>query len=260
MNESRSYVFYEGVADDDDYFYFRLRRDDRTPGHFHNSMEIFFVKDGSSAVTVNGAERLLTKGEIAVSYSLDVHSYCARDSSETYAILLGQKYCARFLDAYKGRLDSFLPVCGGTEKIFGLLERFDRERADFNKLMLRGFADYLLGVLARYYPIRPAVRNKKNELLIDVLSYINENFTRDITLKILAKQFGYAPGYFSSLFNTYVGMHLKDYINRLRVGKVNLLTAQNADITLTAAIMQSGFLSAESYYRAKRRFGGTKNR
>jgi AraC-like DNA-binding protein/ligand-binding sensor protein len=63
-------------------------------------------------------------------------------------------------------------------------------------------------------------------------NYIQENFTRKITLKEIADIAGFSPPYFSSIFKEEMGENPSKYLNRLRVEKASRLLLET-DMSLS---------------------------
>ena len=89
--------------------------------------------------------------------------------------------------------------------------------------------------------------------MISVLDYINKNSDKDLTLKTLALKFGYAPSYFSVLFNKFVNMSFTDYLNYVRYTKAKEII-QLEGCAATDIAMKCGFGSMNTFYRAKKKF------
>ena len=51
-----------------------------------------------------------------------------------------------------------------------------------------------------------------------VLRYVEDNFSKELTLQILAEKVNYSDSYISILFRRYTGMSYKEYIDKVRVG------------------------------------------
>ena len=89
--------------------------------------------------------------------------------------------------------------------------------------------------------------------MISVLDYINKNSDKELTLKTLAIKFGYAPSYFSALFNKFVNMSFTDYLNYARYTKAKEIIRLEG-CTATDIAMKCGFGSMNTFYRAKKKF------
>uniref|UniRef100_A0A7C3RHW8 Response regulator n=1 Tax=Dictyoglomus thermophilum TaxID=14 RepID=A0A7C3RHW8_DICTH len=62
-----------------------------------------------------------------------------------------------------------------------------------------------------------------NNVLSQIIEYINANYYKDIKLKDLAKQFGYNSSYFGKIFRKYTGEKFNTYIDRIRINKAKEL-------------------------------------
>lgn len=65
--------------------------------------------------------------------------------------------------------------------------------------------------------------NQASLAAISVKEYINENYTRDISLTDIAASVYLTPSYVSELFKNQTGMTIRDYIAHLRVARAKEL-------------------------------------
>lgn len=71
------------------------------------------------------------------------------------------------------------------------------------------------------------VRNQKNRTsLSEVIEYVDQHFTEDISINQLAEQFHITPNYLSSQFRKETGMRFTDYFTGLRILKAKKLLAE----------------------------------
>lgn len=82
----------------------------------------------------------------------------------------------------------------------------------------------------------------------EILSYINNNYTENLTLEALAKQAGFSKFHFSRLFNQFLNMNLHNYINQKRISKAELLLL-NPNLSIIDVAFQSGFNSISTFNR-----------
>lgn len=87
--------------------------------------------------------------------------------------------------------------------------------------------------------------------------WINDNYTFDITLEMVAKQVNMSRSHFARQFRHYTGFSVIEYLLKVRCDAVaNLLASSNADITEVA--FSAGFSNLSHFYRHfKRRYGIT---
>lgn len=253
-------AYYENKADDNNYFFFTLEKNNNCPAHFHKNIEILFVKNGRHRAGINGVERVLCEGEIAFSDSYDIHYYNYENNSEVYILLMGQDYYSRFIKEYNKSFNNFLPVKPIiTKQIFDLLDDFYHQK-ELNNLMKYGYVDLLLGFMVKSFQLKDK-NEKDNNIIIEILTYINENYKSNITLKSLSEIFGYSKTYFSLLFNKYTNMHFCDYVNRLRIANIKdlLINKRINNNTIIEIALNNGFDSMNTYYRAMKKFNNSKD-
>ena len=243
--------FYEREADGRGYFSVMKTRNNRTPAHFHNATEIIAVTEGEERVVINGAERILSAGEIGVSNSFDVHYYDCPTSSAVTVVMLSEEYTAHFKETFGGSPQNFFLKSGKSEEMLSLIETLYRFQGE-NKLVVSGYVDVLLGTM---YEASPSVKDTGGGggRLAEILRYLDDNLRSDLSLASVAARFGYSTNYFSSLFNRFTGMHFKDYLNRLRIARAAAMIESGAKVG--EILSMCGFESANTYYRARKKWG-----
>lgn len=248
--ENNSY--YERAADGNSYFRVMRSHNNSIAAHFHNTTELIIVLDGTERVVINGVEHILHAGDIGVSNSFDIHYYEAVDTSEVYVVMLSDAYIRHFREAFGTRLGNFLPNNKNTQEIIRLVARLFAAQYDGNPLVLTGYIDVLLGTLHDAYPSEPS-RDGDGGKVVEVLRYIEDHYAARLTLKSVAHKFGYSETYFSALFNRFVGMHFKDYLNRLRVSRA-AVQLKSGDRKVSDVALSCGFESLNTYYRALKKW------
>ena len=210
--------FYENNTDDSYYFNFHLAKNNFMPAHYHKSTEIIFVRQGRVKVIVNGKERILSAKEIAVFNRFDVHCIRGEEKSELYILVFSEMFYPKLARGFV--LENFLSTGKNTEEVFSLLDYFYRLRESSTHMMQAGFIEMLLGILYASYSVHEEKWDDGADYYIKILRYIDKNCAEALTLENIAAHFGYTKHYFSMLFNKFTGMHLREYLNRLRVERV----------------------------------------
>lgn len=100
-------------------------------------------------------------------------------------------------------------------------------------------------------PIQPSV---VNDVIFDVLQYINDHFTEPLKLEDIARRFAISVSYLSHEFTSYAGRSVYEYIlyRRVQLAKENLLT----DMSLSEVADHSGFGDYSGFLRSFRRMTG----
>ena len=86
----------------------------------------------------------------------------------------------------------------------------------------------------------------------EAADYIRERYAEELSLPELASHFGFNPSYFSRLFARQTGMHVFEYLNRIRIRKSCLLLKRTSMSILEIAF-SVGYNSLSHFNRYFRR-------
>ena len=130
------------------------------------------------------------------------------------------------------------------EVIFGLEHSYLTQIQDVGDLM--ELSRLLIPVLERFISCTFELGNVKNrDLIYRSISFIRQNYHRDLTLQDVSEHVGLAPTYFSKLFGDEMDMSYTDYLNRVRIESAKLLMKE--DLTLAEISQRVGF-NDQSYF------------
>lgn len=85
-----------------------------------------------------------------------------------------------------------------------------------------------------------------------VLSYINEYYSEDLTLEMVAEHSGFSKFHFSRLFKKYTNTTFYDYLILKRIQAAEQLLA-DADLSITEVALRTGFSSISTFNRTFKR-------
>ena len=91
---------------------------------------------------------------------------------------------------------------------------------------------------------------------IEIVNYINEHYKENITLKKMAKDFGYTREYFSKIFYKTIGLHFNDYLSQVRIKNVVDLISnkQESKQKITDIILSCGYNNLVTFYRQYKKY------
>lgn len=92
----------------------------------------------------------------------------------------------------------------------------------------------------------------ENAQIARVLQYLNHNFTKELTIEGVAKEFFINKSYLSHLFREYVGMPLWTYVILRRLNRFNDLV-EGGD-TVENACRQVGFQNYSNFFRLYKKY------
>jgi two-component system response regulator YesN len=89
---------------------------------------------------------------------------------------------------------------------------------------------------------------KQNKRVQKILFYLNENYTRDVSLDELSEKFGFNTSYISSLFKSETGINITDYLSNLRIDKAKDLLI-STDMKINEIAHSLGYNNVNYFHR-----------
>lgn len=96
----------------------------------------------------------------------------------------------------------------------------------------------------------------KNELYDRIMDYISSNYMKDISLTVMAKDFGLSSSYFSRSFKEVTGKNYSEMISSYRVGKAKELINSEDEIKMFQVAELVGFASYKAFAEAFKKYSG----
>ena len=222
--------------------------------HFHHNREIFCVFKGCSRIFIHDEEFALTEGQAVFIDSLKVHSYECTDQAEVAFVLISDSYMQSFNNLYPEQtLPTLLADPVGNRQLFDLIEKLAPKLSNFTSLESIAYSNLILHFIVSFYGTRPISKQQtKNYILTDIIRYIYNHSSEELSLSLLAAHFGYAPLTISKMFSQYVKIDIRNFINIVRLQKFFELSElpQYKNMSIMEISSLCGFNSISSFYRA----------
>jgi AraC-like DNA-binding protein len=239
--------------------------------HWHTEFELAYVESGSLYVCINNDRRRLNEGDIAICTSGDIHYYEKAEVSSKILLLIFKPeffgFPANWPDTHPLAYSFFEKGCiasnelNDIKNILHTLLQERRLKKEFYDLFVKAKVLELCGCILRYFPTydstlsTPLKNFSKLKTMQEILVYIENNFTEDISLQTLADAFNIDAYNLSKAFNSVTGTNLKNYINTLRVYKAEDLILNSKKLLIDIA-MECGFNSIRTFNRAYKAIKG----
>lgn len=97
--------------------------------------------------------------------------------------------------------------------------------------------------------------DQTNRFVVMAFSYIEQNFTSQISLRHISETLSISPFYFSHLFKQYAGISFKTYLIKRRIEEAKKLLRET-NLKLIAVAHKSGFSDANSFTKIFKKFTG----
>lgn len=243
---------YEHFADDAFYLFLQKHNFFLDVPHYHDSIELLYVIKGNTTVHLNGATHDLSAGEMFICNSQMVHFYENYEKDKLAIIaVLSQKYVRTFKEVYKNALlPTVLRNKEANAQIYNVLDNWFNTK-NRSVLIDTAYANALLDKIVSLYDVTPVDQeDNSNALAIKFINYVNENYSKDISLESAAKHFGYSKEYFSKKFKQTVDKNFLSFLNAVRLQKaIEMLQNPENKMSFIEICLASGFNNATSLYR-----------
>lgn len=222
------------------------------PLHFHMEMELSYVLTESHTAIINGEVYTLTKDDMYFCNTMEPHQFSSDNKGQHILLTIKpNEFNMVFKYMSSVRIRNFLNDKEFNKSILPLLKDLLQEQANLNELEKAGYINLIIGKITGHYEVSH-ISNKNRNNFIDILSYIEENYSKPITRDSLCKHFGYTPNYFSFLFKKIFHCGLIEYVNNIRYQHCIIEFAQNPKKDKYQIILDNGFNNIQSYYRVKK--------
>lgn len=224
---------------------------------WHREPELVYVMSGKAECMVNGEEQTLDKGEFVLLNSEDVHlARPLEDSScSLLFVIFSLEYIKQFKNAVDGLLFDIDSVSGIRERVGGLLgkisDSYGNNSAYVSMLQIAYVNQiyYLLlehCVCYRRLPNSSGIPKRDFSYAKTAISYINENYSREITLDEISSIVNLSPSYFSKYFKKVTQTSFSEYLANLRLEKAIRDMLDN-NTSVSAAALKNGFANVKSF-------------
>ena len=241
-----------------------LRHSFQMPVHWHDELEVIYVRQGKLWVNVGGTVYNMTGGQVVIVNPRQLHLMGSDDMSVRYHTLLFPVELISFQSQDELEQTVFHPLRTGklmlrtkvleavlTPENLALLDRVvqinDRKNSMYQletRLLLLRF---LMEVL-RICPLVQADTDENGKLQREMLEYIRIHYKDRITLSDMAKQFHLSSKYYSRYFKEHFHLTFSEYIGQMRMDHARDLL-ENTDLNVTEIAIQCGFSGISFFIR-----------
>lgn len=228
---------------------------DNVHPHFHQSIEITCMLEGELNFKIGSREYPLSDGQITFTPAYFPHSSSHSERKNRAVVLIvPKKYCEAFYSFY-GNADFFyLDDVKKNKEIVRHIQALADGIETMDDFTRQAYVNMIFALIASNYS--PAESSDKHiDFAVEIIRYLEENCTRQLTLESVSAHFGYSKYYFSRLFNKTFSCTLPSYLNALRVRCLESHQTQTDELDKSKSdlIYEAGFNTLSSYYRAKKK-------
>lgn len=238
--------------------------------HWHNFIEIFFVKKGNIRITTGDFSFHLDEGHICFIDSGIIHSINQTDvTNEILVLQISTEISSPFhsLQKYKFNSETYLSDLSNAtlplselQKLLNNCYEESMFKASGYQNIISSFINALIGIMIRHYYLvlktdDDYIAESNLQRLSKIINYLNNHYTEKISLQELANDLHMNYYYLSHFFKDTAGVSYHDYLNNLRVDK-SLFLLSDPSLTITRIAYDIGFPNIKAYTKAfKEKFG-----
>lgn len=219
--------------------------------HYHNFYEIFYFVNGTAMYTVEAEKRTLQPGDALIVKPGEFHHVEFLDHSpyERYVIKLPICFMPQYVAERLARRSAFFPEQHELAEMFA---RFDWAAERFSEDDMYFFCGALASQIAiclcATKPHAANDENLANAEMVEVLSYINNNLEKPLTLADIAGAFHYSSDYLSRRFFQYMRTSIMKYVRTKRILNAHKLLLLGYKPTQVADMLN--FSDYSTFYRS----------
>lgn len=218
--------------------------------HLHQAVELGVIEEGESVFHVEGKTYRAEQGDLFIIFPNLIHSYDSTASKTLLCIITTLD-----LKAFDTELSAYTPedpvLKRGHWEATGLKSLLNLFSADMERETEAVLQGYYQAIVGKCLPLLSLSLRKKQDSdeLRQILAYIHEHRTEEITRKQLSRAAGVSEGVISRMFSDTLKMSLPEYLNSVRLADaVTLLRQTKHSVTEIAEL--AGFGSIRSFNRA----------
>ncbi|AYV67190.1 MULTISPECIES: AraC family transcriptional regulator [Niallia] len=213
--------------------------------HFHRSLELVMVDKGTLELTIQDKSYTLHEGENALILSNQIHSLQSNQKNHAWIYVFSPELVNQFYQLSKNKdlIHPIFQLQAATREM--IKEIFSNNNSSM--FAKKGVLYLICAELLNQTSFKEETR-RDDYLLHDLLNYIQNHFTEELSLKDLSQKFGYDYSYLSRFFTKILHIPFVDFVNGHRVTLASQLL-KTTDSKITEIADMVGYRNIRSFNR-----------
>ena len=227
--------------------------------HSHDEYEIYMFLEGDSNCVVENTSYPLKPGDMLVFRKNEMHRvyHNKKTPYKRFILMVSpdffKKYnCEEYEKVFKDNsFDESNKINAEIVKVSGIfdavmrLKNYTNEYKELNVPVAAGIVTEILYLISKISSFEAPARGSR--LIKNVISYINTNIDKDLSLEKLSGDFFVSKYHLCHSFKKTTGQTIKEYINKKRLALAEEYTNDGKTLSESAAL--AGFKDYSSFYR-----------
>lgn len=275
------YLFEEGQAlhlPVECFYYDSVRNSFPVKPHWHYFMEMLFMTEGSAEVYAGEKHFLLSPGDMMIFMPETVHSiYAAADKPPTYSVIkfdinrlnISSDYTPKLRSIYRAAQKKDMDIFFDSAAASGInagecfercISEMYRQDYGYDMVIRAEISKLLTGVIRLWKQSGFSVDSEifaedEHFDIYSITEYIDRNLTNGVKVADIAEKCGLSYSYFAKKFPAVYGKTCKEYIEEIRIYKVEEFL-MFTDFDLTYIAQETGFSDCSHMIKSFVRYKG----
>lgn len=221
--------------------------------HYHESLEIIYVKSGTISAFCGAKELILKKDDICFFMPGEIHGFKSLEDNDLYILKVGLNSYIEEIDFSKLRLKENVVKADDENNIIfrnlilEMVNEHMHEELGY-EFAVRHYKNKLIMEILRNLKFEFIDTGKEIKLMSDINKFLEENYARRIELDEIAARCHFSKYYFAHKLKEMTGMTFVEYLTAFRLEKA-VRFLKNTDMSITEIAAESGFGSLRSFNR-----------
>ena len=210
--------------------------------------KLIYTLEGEGKIQYNGMEHILTKGKGCFINCQNSYSCTTTSKEWKHTVLtLSGEMASIFCREYEktGILFSDDEFPDFKERQYYIVKKF-RTEGKLSGFDMSCHLDHLLTKLLLSTKNKKRKNEAENSLIMKVISYMQDNFQKNIEIQKLAEHFNFSPSYFRKLFREKMAVSPKEYLSQLRINYAKE-QLKKTEKSISVISQEAGFQSPEYF-------------
>lgn len=212
--------------------------------HFHKAIEIIYVEKGALKCTVGQNSYEIKEGELLFVPPIVSHSIDVNNTAISQINIIAPVFSDFYLKVLS-KQDIVDPIIRDKAVVDDIVTHLRKIDKDTSQLFKNAIYQYCVVEYLEHVEKKEVSARRDILVFYNVMNYISDHYSEDLTLGSLAKQFNYSKCYFSGLFKQNIKTSFKKYLNTLRIQKSLEYLKVN---TVANVAYMVGYKSTQAYY------------
>lgn len=232
------------IAIDDNLMSFQIIKDVQCSVHINPGLEFVYTISGELCLKVDKNERVLKEGYATFIKPYQLHSFKTAESSNVMVLIFKTQIVEEFLSVYSNKTSEnevFLLPNDVMQYIFRRLSE------PLNIISIKGIFYPIVSEFMSNNSFKESV-DFNNQVFYKALCYIDENFSKQITLIETADFLKIHPVHLSRTFTKNAGISFTSFLNNIRIDRACTMFITTG-FSISDVAFESGFGSIRNFNR-----------